>query len=68
MPKKLTILKETLKKNNEDEAFATGTYLIDDLVQEKLKTYKYEGEDLKEVLSRIISDIVASILYDLINE
>ena len=68
MPKKLTILKETLKKNSEDEAFATGTYLIDDLVQEKLKTYKYEGEDLKEVLSRIISDIAASILYDLINE
>lgn len=68
MPKKLTILKEKLKKNSEDEAFATGTYLIDDLVQEKLKTYKYEGEDLKEVLSRIISDIVASILYDLINE
>ena len=68
MPKKLTILKEKLKKNSEDEAFATGTYLIDDLVQEKLKTYKYEGEDLKEVLSRIINDIVASILYDLINE
>ena len=68
MPKKLTILKEKLKKNSEDEAFATGTYIIDDLVQEKLKTYKYEGEDLKEVLSRIISDIVASILYDLINE
>ena len=68
MPKKLKILKEKLKKNSEDEAFATGTYLIDDLVQEKLKTYKYEGEDLKEVLSRIISDIVASILYDLINE
>ena len=68
MPKKLTILKEKLKKNSEDEAFATGTYLIDDLVQEKLKTYKYEGEDVKEVLSRIISDIVASILYDLINE
>ena len=68
MPKKLTILKEKLKKNSEDEAFATGTYLIDDLVQEKLKTYKYEGEDLKEVLSRIISDGVASILYDLINE
>ena len=68
MPKKLTRLKETLKKNSEDEAFATGTYLIDDLVQEKLKTYKYEGEDLKEVLSRIISDIAASILYDLINE
>ena len=68
MPKKLTILKEKLKKNSEDEAFATGTYIIDDLVQEKLKTYKYEGEDLKEVLSRIINDIVASILYDLINE
>lgn len=68
MPKKLTILKEKLKKNSEDETFATGTYLIDDLVQEKLKTYKYEGVDLKEVLSRIISDIVASILYDLINE
>ena len=68
MPKKLTILKETLKKNSEDEAFATGTYIIDNLVQEKLKTYKYEGVDLKEVLSRIISDIVASILYDLINE
>ena len=68
MPKKLKILKEKLKKNSEDEAFATGTYLIDDLVQEKLKTYKYEGEDLKEVLSRIISDVVASILYDLINE
>lgn len=68
MPKKLTILKEKLKKNSEDEAFATGTYIIDDLVQEKLKTYKYEGEDLKEVLSRIINDIVASVLYDLINE
>ena len=68
MPKKLTILKEKLKKNSEDEAFATGTYIIDNLVQEKLKTYKYEGEDLKEVLSRIINDIVASILYDLINE
>ena len=68
MPKKLTILKETLKKNSEDEAFATGTYIIDNLVQEKLKTYKYEGVDLKEVLSRVISDIVASILYDLINE
>ena len=68
MPKKLTILKETLKKNSEDEAFATGTYIIDNLVQEKLKTYKYEGVDLKEVLSRIISDVVASILYDLINE
>lgn len=68
MPKKLTILKETLKKNSEDEAFATGTYIIDNLVQEKLKTYKYEGVDLKEVLSRIISDIVANILYDLINE
>ena len=68
MPKKLTILKEKLKKNSEDETFATGTYLIDNLVQEKLKTYKYEGVDLKEVLSRIINDIVASILYDLINE
>lgn len=68
MPKKLTILKEKLKKNSEDEAFATGTHIIDNLVQEKLKTYKYEGVDLKEVLSRIISDIVASILYDLINE
>ena len=68
MPKKLKILKEKLKKNSEDEAFATGTYIIDNLVQEKLKTYKYEGEDLKEVLSRIINDIVASILYDLINE
>lgn len=68
MPKKLTILKEKLKKNSEDETFATGTYIIDNLVQEKLKTYKYEGIDLKEVLSRIISDIVASILYDLINE
>ena len=68
MPKKLTILKEKLKKNSEDEVFATGTYIIDNLVQEKLKTYKYEGVNLKEVLSRIISDIVASILYDLINE
>ena len=68
MPKKLKILKEKLKKNSEDEAFATGTDIIDNLVQEKLKTYKYEGVDLKEVLSRIISDIVASILYDLINE
>ena len=68
MPKKLKILKEKLKKNSEDEAFATGTDIIDNLVQEKLKTYKYEGVDLKEVLSRIISDVVASILYDLINE
>ena len=68
MPKKLKILKQKLKKNSEDEAFATGTYIIDNLVQEKLKTYKYEGVDLKEVLSRIISDVVASILYDLINE
>lgn len=68
MPKKLTILKEKLKKNSKDEAFATGTYIVDNLVQEKLKTYKYEGVDLKEVLSRIINDIVASILYDLINE
>ena len=68
MPKKLTILKETLKKNSKDTTFATGINLIDNLVQEKLKTYKYEGEDLKEVLSRIISDIAISILYDLINE
>ena len=68
MPKKLTKKKKKLKKNSKDEAFATGTYIIDNLVQEKLKTYKYEGVDLKEVLSRIISDIVASILYDLINE
>ena len=29
--------KEKLKKNSEDEAFATGTYIIDNLVQEKLK-------------------------------
>lgn len=68
MPKKLTILKETLKKNSEDKTFATGIHIIDSLVRSKLETYKYEGEDLKEIFSRIISDIVANILYDLINE
>ena len=39
MPKKLKILKEKLKKNSEDEAFATGTYIIDNLVQEKLTSF-----------------------------
>ena len=68
MPKKLTILKETLKKNSEDKAFTAGIHIIDNLVRSKLKTYKYEGEDLKEIFSRIISDIVIDILHDLINE
>ena len=68
MPKKLTILKETLKKNSEDEAFATGINIINSLVQSKLETYKYEGEDLKEIFSRIIEDIVTDIICDLINE
>lgn len=68
MPKKLTILKEKLKKNSEDEAFTAGINIINNLVQNKLETYKYEGEDLKEIFSRIIEDIVTDILYDLINE
>ena len=68
MPKKLTILEETLKKNSEDKTFATGVHIVNTLVQSKLETYKYEGEDLKEIFSRIISDIVIDILYDLINE
>ena len=68
MPKKLTILKETLKKSSEDKTFAAGIQIIDNLVRSKLETYKYEGEDLKEIFSRIISDIVTDVLYDLINE
>lgn len=68
MPKKLTILKESLKKNSEDKAFAAGINIINNLVQSKLETYKYEGEDLKEIFSRIIEDIVTNVLYDLINE
>lgn len=68
MPKKLTILKETLKKNSEDKAFTAGINIIDSLVQSKLETYKYEGEDLKEIFSRIIEDIVTDIICDLINE
>lgn len=68
MPKKLTILKETLKKDSDDKAFGTGVDIINSLVQSKLETYKYEGEDLKEIFSRIIEDFVTDIIYNLINE